>query len=348
MRLFKCKMVWHISILAAMFLVALFPGGMQASAAAMPSNVAPEEPALWTPGLQLYGKGGKVEVTLLGGYAGFENHLYLMYYVTSPGSTPILLGTNRDRDKGKEINVGVRNSTTELIFYIEAYLTDANGDPLRDANGVLAKYGTFYTGPGNRPGATNADGLAHAAVKDLGSGAALVGFEDTYGYDLNCDWDFNDLIFGVTGIKVVRNGFVTAGGYGDITWPGGSYPTDPAITGTANFGFNAKYKSNGTLQGSVEYNARPIDLNFHSTRLDWLTVSAPMFIIRGSGTINGAGDYLFFLIGYDSGAGGTGKDKLRMKISDKSSGNVVYDNQMGTPLGVVTADIINGSITIHQ
>jgi hypothetical protein len=52
--------------------------------------------------------------------------------------------------------------------------------------------GTFFTGPQSR----NSDGLHHANVLDVGSGAFSVGFEDIAG---GGDQDFNDAIFRVLG-----------------------------------------------------------------------------------------------------------------------------------------------------
>jgi hypothetical protein len=71
------------------------------------------------------------------------------------------------------------------------------------------------------------------------------------------------------------------------------------------------------------------------------------------GTVNGSGNYGFLLTAYDGQAsGGDGLDKFRIKIWDKSAGNaVVYDNRMGAPEDIDTADpqvITTGSIVIHK
>ena len=72
----------------------------------------------------------------------------------------------------------------------------------------------------------------------------------------------------------------------------------------------------------------------------------------GSGTINGAGDYSFLVTLTDGNLpGGGGTDKFRIKIVDKSTGSVVYDNVPGAPDRLDTAApeaITEGKIKIQQ
>jgi len=71
---------------------------------------------------------------------------------------------------------------------------------------------------------------------------------------------------------------------------------------------------------------------------------------RGSGTISGSGDYGFMLTAIDGQVnGGGGMDKFRMKIWDKATGQIVYDNQMGAGDDAVPSTVISaGSIVIHS
>ncbi|MBI3280588.1 MAG: hypothetical protein HYZ57_12180 [Acidobacteria bacterium] len=75
---------------------------------------------------------------------------------------------------------------------------------------------------------------------------------------------------------------------------------------------------------------------------------------KGSGDINGAGDYGFLITAIDGQSpGGGGVDKFRIKIWNKTGeggeGAVIYDNKMGA---ANDADpdlaIGGGSIVIHQ
>jgi hypothetical protein len=81
-----------------------------------------------------------------------------------------------------------------------------------------------------------------------------------------------------------------------------------------------------------------------------LVISGPKGTYRGTGTVNGGGNYGFMVSAVDgqiSGSGGT--DLFRVKIWDRSNGNsVVYDNNMGKDEnGVPTTILGGGSIVIH-
>ena len=82
-----------------------------------------------------------------------------------------------------------------------------------------------------------------------------------------------------------------------------------------------------------------------------LVVTADGKPYRGTGTINGSGNYGFFIIAYDGKESGTA-DKFRIKIWNIKAGDaVVYDNRMGVSEDIDTADpqtIANGSIVIHK
>ena len=73
---------------------------------------------------------------------------------------------------------------------------------------------------------------------------------------------------------------------------------------------------------------------------------------RGVGQVNGAGDYGFLLTATDGQLnGGGGFDKFRIKVWDRDSHTVVYDNRRGTTDDVDNADpqqIGGGSIAIQR
>ena len=72
---------------------------------------------------------------------------------------------------------------------------------------------------------------------------------------------------------------------------------------------------------------------------------------KGSGTINGAGNYGFMLTAIDGEInGGGGIDRFRIKIWDKNNGDaLVYDNQMSAGIDDnPTTSLAGGSIVIHK
>ena len=114
-----------------------------------------------------------------------------------------------------------------------------------------------------------------------------------------------------------------------------------AIGGKANFGFVSKYKKGATAPtGNTEFQFKAAELNFHSSSYDWLVVNqnGTNAQFKGSGTINGEGDYRFMLWAGDD------PDTFRIRIweEDEISGveTDVYDNGFNQGIG-------GGSIVIH-
>ena len=144
-------------------------------------------------------------------------------------------------------------------------------------------------------------------------------------------------------------GFVTGGGW--IDSPAGAYTADPTLTGKANFGFVSKYKKGQSVPtGNTEFQFKAGDLNFNSTSYEWLVIAGPRAIYKGSGQINGAGDYGFLLSAIDGQvSGGGGVDRFRIKIWDKATNTVVYDNEIGASEDAApTTALGGGSITVHK
>ena len=143
-------------------------------------------------------------------------------------------------------------------------------------------------------------------------------------------------------------GFVTGGGW--IDSPAGAYAADPGRAGKATFGFVSRYHKGATVpSGNLEFNFRIADLQFHSTSHDWLVVSGSKVRFKGSGTINGAGDFAFLVSAVDGDISGDGIDTFRIKIWDSSTGRVVYDSEMGRGDGAPATTVLGGgSIVIHN
>jgi hypothetical protein len=144
-----------------------------------------------------------------------------------------------------------------------------------------------------------------------------------------------------------QGGFVTGGGW--IESPAGAYAPDLTMTGKATFGFVSKYEKGANVpSGNTEFQFHAAKMNFKSTVYEWLTVASFKAIYKGSGTINGVGNYGFMLSAIDGQInGGGGLDKFRIKIWDKATGVVVYDNQMSADESSdPTTMIAGGSIQI--
>jgi hypothetical protein len=146
-------------------------------------------------------------------------------------------------------------------------------------------------------------------------------------------------------------GFVTGGGW--IDSPVGAYAAAPTMTGKANFGFVSQYKKGANVPtGNTEFQFHAAGMNFKSTNYQWLVVAGTKAQYKGTGTINGSGNYGFMITAMDGDAtNGTKKpDAFRIKIWDKNNGDVVvYDNQMGSLEDSSNATTLGGgSIVIHS
>jgi PKD repeat protein len=133
-------------------------------------------------------------------------------------------------------------------------------------------------------------------------------------------------------------GFVTGGGW--IDSPQGAYTDDYMLTGKANFGFVSKYKKGASVPtGQTQFMFEMADLNFHSGNYDWLVVTGSNYArFKGSGTLNGIGEYKFMLW-----AGDDAPDTFRIKIweeDDLGNETTIYDNGSDQ-------EIAGGSIVIH-
>jgi hypothetical protein len=147
-------------------------------------------------------------------------------------------------------------------------------------------------------------------------------------------------------------GFVTGGG--TITSAAGAYPADPTLTGTAHFGFVSKYKKGANVpDGQTQFKFQVADFDFNSTAYEWLVVAGAKAQYKGTGTVNGSGNFGFLLSAVDGQVnGGGGVDKFRIKIWDiNNAGLVVYDNNLGASEDIDSANpqaITHGSIVIHS
>lgn len=148
-------------------------------------------------------------------------------------------------------------------------------------------------------------------------------------------------------------GFVTGGGW--INSPERACRFDlctDRTVGKASFGFVSRYKKGADIpDGNTEFQFQAGGLTFKSTSYQWLVVAGSRAQYKGTGTINGSGNYGFLLTAIDGQFnGGHGADRFRIKIWDKSNADrVVYDNQMDQAEDSNAATILGGgSIVIHN
>lgn len=139
-------------------------------------------------------------------------------------------------------------------------------------------------------------------------------------------------------------------GNGAIESPPGAFLADPSLAGPATFGFQSRYREGSSVpSGNARFRFRIADLRFVSTEQEWLVVSGARAQFKGSGTINGAGDFGYLLTAIDGERpGGGGADAFRIKIWDRDLELVVYDNMPGEDDDAdPSTTLTRGKITIH-
>jgi hypothetical protein len=157
-----------------------------------------------------------------------------------------------------------------------------------------------------------------------------------------------------TVVIVVFNPNSKVTGGGTMQSPAGAVVANPLVSGRAQFNLNPQYhKGDTTPSGKAKFTFKNAGLDFDSTILEWLVVTGSKGQLRGSGTINNAGNYGFLMTVTDGKLlGGGGMDKFRLKIWDNSAGDaVVYDNVPGAPDDIDIANpqaTTGGSIVIHK
>jgi hypothetical protein len=157
----------------------------------------------------------------------------------------------------------------------------------------------------------------------------------------------------ITVVIVVYNPDSKMTGGGTANSPAGALVANPLATGVVQFEPDSQYLPRATTpSGKAKFTFRTQSFDFTSGALEWLVVTGDKGQLRGSGTINDAGDYGFLLTVVDGGTPGAAGDRLRMKIWDKSAGDaVVYDT---TPGGAEDIDVSPtlpigaGNITLHK
>jgi slime mold repeat-containing protein len=166
-----------------------------------------------------------------------------------------------------------------------------------------------------------------------------------------CDGATSSAVYRYVVVYDPSAGYVTGGGW--INSPPGAYTPNPLLTGKASFGFVARYlKGNSKVPvGVTEFHFSVANFNFQSDAYEWLVISGAKARFKGTGTVNGTGNYTFELTAWDGEEQGGGNvDRFRISIADLARGNmVVYDNQVGAPGGAdPTTTLGGGSIVIHN
>ncbi|HEU4888265.1 MAG TPA: DNA/RNA non-specific endonuclease, partial [Thermoanaerobaculia bacterium] len=176
---------------------------------------------------------------------------------------------------------------------------------------------TFSWGDGSSSTATCTPGSCTASKSYAAAGIYTVGIVITDAAGATATTTFSNVI-----VFDTNAGHVTGGGWFATT------------TGKANLNVNVKYlPGQSAPAGNTKFEGAGI--TFTSTTHQWLVVSGSTAVYRGTGTINGTGNYGFNVIATDAAT-----DTFRIRIWDTTSGTVVYDST-DQPLG-------GGNLVVHK
>ena len=251
------------------------------------------------------------------------------------------------------------SQTTIQILNVAPVLGPISGPATPQLVGAAVSVSSTITDPGALDTFTCTinwgDGATTAGVVASGAcgGTHAYAIPDVYTISMTVTDDDSGSDTEVFKYAVVYSGTGNVTGGGRFDSPAGFYAGQPTLAGRSNFGFNARYDRNGVLRGETEFQFRGLRpvvpsgdrdddedddddedaedrragrqtrtrLNFRSTSYDWLIVSGGTGMYVGSGRINGQGDYAFLVSIVDGRP-----DRFRIKIWDKGTGAVVYDN----------------------
>ena len=129
-------------------------------------------------------------------------------------------------------------------------------------------------------------------------------------------------------------------GTGDIISYAWNFGDGATASGQVQFGVTSKYLDSAII-GDVSMNFRAANLEFDATTLTVLVTSNGQATLRGTGTINGSGNYNFLVTGLDGF-----QDAVRFQIKDQS-GTVIYDSQPGAVDTAAPTASVTGQIIVH-
>jgi hypothetical protein len=148
-----------------------------------------------------------------------------------------------------------------------------------------------------------------------------------------------------------NGGYTYGGGWFDS--PAGALTSNGQATGKVSYGFAVNYYKGATLpKGETQFEFKLGSLEYNALNFDYLSISGYKAVFKGSGKIVGGQSGINFIMYVTDGAlDGTGVDKVRIKIYNKNTNQVYYDNQPGasdtdnptTAVGSGSAIVISGT-----
>jgi len=130
----------------------------------------------------------------------------------------------------------------------------------------------------------------------------------------------------------------------------GALAANPSAEGKASYGFAVNYGNAAKPKGETQFEFKVGSFEFNALNFDYLSINGGWAQFRGTGKIIGGQSGIGFIMTVKDGAiDGSGIDKIRMKIYNRNTGYVYYDNQQGAGDNTEPATAVgtNSSIVIQ-
>jgi Leucine-rich repeat (LRR) protein/PKD repeat protein len=306
----------------------------------------------WTASSVDYGDGSPQEALTLTEKTFTLSHVYVN---TGLYSVKVTVSNDQDLSSSVTLAITVKNvlpmiitSSITLPIDPQRVTTSVNASALfthpgtNDTTGVLWDWGDGKTSDGIVSDPTTATGSHIYTTPGVYTVTLKITDKDGSSYQATYDYV---VIYDSVGDSVKGSGWfaTTAGTFME------DRSEERSIGDKAKFGFKLKYKKDSSVlpTGEIEFNLKKADLKFISESFQWLVVDGQKAIFKGVGKINKHGSYGFLASVIEGGKDQS--DKMRMKIWDLASGQVVYDNQPGSADNADPVTVIGGgSIKTHD
>ncbi len=124
------------------------------------------------------------------------------------------------------------------------------------------------------------------------------------------------------------------------TSPVGADSNDLSATGKVHFGITSKYGTNNQPTGNVNMNFKAGNIDFKANSITILVINNGQATLRGTGTVNGTGNYTFLVTGNDS------QNTIRFQIKDQTN-TIIYDTQPGAADTAAPTTSVIGNVIVH-
>jgi len=139
-----------------------------------------------------------------------------------------------------------------------------------------------------------------------------------------------------------NGGYTYGGGY--FNSPAGAVTSNVSATGKASYGFSVNYFKGATYpKGETQFEFKVGEFESNALNFEYMSIAGAKAQMKGTGKIIGGQSGINFILTVTDGQlDGTGIDRIRMKIYNKNTMEVYYDNQPGA------SDVVNPTTPVQE